>query len=180
MREKLSMQALGRMSAEQYKSASKTPLTVVLDNVRSMNNVGSVFRSSDAFRVEKIMLCGITPTPPHREINKTALGATDTVPWDYCNDTLQAVQRLKAQGYLVYAVEQTKDSIKLQDFTLANQSPIAIIFGNEVDGVDQKVIDICHGVIEIEQWGTKHSLNIAVTCGIVLFELFQRLRNSIK
>lgn|SRR5574344_2207242 len=176
MREKLSMQALGRMSVEQYKNSIKTPLTVVLDNVRSMNNVGSVFRSSDAFRVEKILLCGITPTPPHREINKTALGATDNVDWSYCNDTLQAIKELKAQGYLVYAVEQTKDSIKLQDFALTNDNPIAVVFGNEVDGVAQEVIDICDGVLEIEQWGTKHSLNISVTCGIVLFYLFQKIK----
>ncbi|MCQ2295084.1 MAG: RNA methyltransferase [Bacteroidales bacterium] len=178
---KLSMDELGRMSVAQFKEAPKTPLTVVLDNVRSQNNIGSVFRTSDAFRVEKICLCGICSTPPHRDIHKTALGAEDSVAWQYYEDTLQCVQQLKSQGYLVYAVEQVDDSVMLDKFSIrqasntADQPKVAIILGNEVDGVQQELLPLCDGSIEIPQFGTKHSLNISCAASIVIWEMFKQI-----
>ena len=175
MNTKLSMEELHRISVNEFKQANKTPISIVLDNIRSMNNIGSVFRSSDAFRIEKIYLCGITAKPPHREINKTALGATDSVDWEYFENTLDCIKHLKERNYKIYSIEQTSDSIMLQDFKI-EEKPLAIVFGNEVEGVQQEVIDISDSVIEIPQFGTKHSLNVSVSCGIVIWHLFQQLQ----
>jgi len=164
------MDDLNRKSAEEFKKASKLPMVVVLDNVRSMNNIGSVFRTADAFLLEAIYLCGVTAQPPHREIQKTALGATETVNWKHFETTIDAVNSLKAKGYKVYAVEQADQSIMLDKFTPA-EGKIALVFGNEVNGVDQAVIDICDACVEIPQFGTKHSLNISVSVGIVVWEV---------
>jgi 23S rRNA (guanosine2251-2'-O)-methyltransferase len=166
---KLSMEELGRMSVADFKVAPKKPIVVVMDQIRSMHNVGSVFRTADAFLINGICLCGFTPQPPHRDIHKTALGATDSVDWVYYEQTIEAVNALKAQGYKVYAIEQTEGSIPLNQFKKDDQA-IAFVFGNEVDGVDQSVIDLCDGVIEIPQWGMKHSLNISVAAAVVLWE----------
>ena len=166
---KLSMDELGRMSVADFKEAPKKPFVVVMDQIRSMHNVGSVFRTADAFLINGICLCGFTPQPPHRDIHKTALGATDSVDWLYYEHTTDAVNALKGQGYKVYAIEQTEGSIPLNQFEKDHQ-PIAFVFGNEVDGVDQAVIDLCDGVIEIPQWGMKHSLNISVAAAVVLWE----------
>jgi tRNA G18 (ribose-2'-O)-methylase SpoU len=171
---KLSMDELGRKSVADFKMANKKPIVVVMDNIRSMHNVGSVFRTSDGFLIDGICLCGFTPQPPHRDIQKTALGSTETVDWVYYENTLDALVALKEKGYKVYAIEQTEGSISLEKFkqvhpeTMAH--PMAFIFGNEVDGVDQEVIAQCDGVIEIPQWGMKHSLNISVAAAIVLWE----------
>lgn len=172
--DKLSMQQLNRITVEQFKQKAKTPIVLVLDNIRSMNNIGSIFRSADAFCLQKLYLCGITATPPHREITKTALGATESVDWQYESSTKQCVQNLKAQGYQVYALEQTRQSIYLQNFK-ASKTPIAIVLGNEVEGVEQEVIDICDDVIEIPQLGTKHSLNVSVSCAITLWEICKQI-----
>lgn len=166
---KLSMDELGRMSVADFKEAPKKPIVVVMDQIRSMHNVGSVFRTADAFLINGICLCGFTPQPPHRDIHKTALGATDSVDWMYYEETADAVRALKEQGYKVYAIEQTEGSIPLNQFE-KNNEPIAFVFGNEVDGVDQTVIELCDGVIEIPQWGMKHSLNISVAAAVVLWE----------
>jgi tRNA G18 (ribose-2'-O)-methylase SpoU len=173
---KLLNEELNRKSIEEYKSASKYPVIVVLDNIRSLNNIGSIFRTCDAFLAEKIILCGITATPPHREISKTALGATESVNWTYVESTLEVVAQLKSQGYKVYAVEQAINSTKLDEFRLSQNEKYAVIFGHEVRGVAQDVVDECHGVIEIPQYGTKHSLNVAVCAGIVLWEVVKELR----
>jgi len=164
------MDDLNRKTAEEFKKASKLSLVLVLDNVRSMNNIGSVFRTADAFLLEGIYLCGVTAQPPHREIQKTALGATETVNWKHFETTIDAVNSLKAEGYKVYAVEQADQSIMLDKFTPA-EGKIALVFGNEVNGVDQAVIDICDACVEIPQFGTKHSLNISVSVGIVVWEV---------
>jgi tRNA G18 (ribose-2'-O)-methylase SpoU len=166
---KLSMDELGIMSVADFKEAPKKPIVVVMDQIRSMHNVGSVFRTADAFLINGICLCGFTPQPPHRDIHKTALGATDSVDWVYYEQTIEAVNALKEQGYKVYAIEQTEGSIPLNQFKIDDQA-IAFVFGNEVDGVDQSVIDLCDGVIEIPQWGMKHSLNISVAAAVVLWE----------
>lgn len=176
MNTKLSLKELNRISVEEFKETKKLPLVIVLDNIRSMNNVGSVFRTSDAFVVEKIYLCGITPKPPHREINKTALGATETVDWQYTLTTKEAIDILREKGYEIYSIEQAEGSIKLNEFHPKLDSKIAIIMGNEVDGVDQDIINNSDGVIEIPQYGTKHSLNISVTTGIVVWHLFNSLK----
>lgn len=169
MNQKLKNEALNRLSVDEFKNAPKQPLTLVLDNVRSLNNVGSVFRTCDAFRIEELLLCGVTGTPPNKEIEKTALGATSSVRWRHSATTAGAVQELKTQGYVVYAVEQAEGSIPLHRVQPGTQKT-ALVFGNEVYGVQQEVIDVCDGVIEIPQLGTKHSLNIAVSAGIVLWE----------
>jgi tRNA G18 (ribose-2'-O)-methylase SpoU len=166
---KLSMDELGRMSVADFKEAPKKPIVVVMDQIRSMHNVGSVFRTADAFLINGICLCGFTPQPPHRDIHKTALGATESVDWMYYEQTTDAVIALKNQGYKVYAIEQTDGSIPLNQFE-KTEEPIAFVFGNEVDGVDQSVIALCDGVIEIPQWGMKHSLNISVAAAVVLWE----------
>lgn len=167
---KLSMDELGRMSVAEFKVANKNPIVVVLDNIRSMHNVGSVFRTADAFRIEAICLCGYTPQPPHRDIQKTALGATETVNWLYFEHTNDAIQELKAHGYSMYAVEQVEGSISLENFS-ADHKKIAVVLGNEVEGVDSEVLANCDGCIEIPQLGMKHSLNISVAAGIVLWDL---------
>jgi tRNA G18 (ribose-2'-O)-methylase SpoU len=167
---KLSMDELNRKSVDDFKQADKKPVIVVLDNIRSMHNVGSVFRTSDAFLVEAIFLCGYTPQPPHRDINKTALGATETVDWLFFEKTTDAVKALKEKGYKVYAIEQVENSISLQKYPSNNES-IAVVFGNEVEGVDDEVLKLVDGSIEIPQLGMKHSLNISVAAGIVLWKL---------
>lgn len=165
---------LGRKTVEEFRESEKFPLVVVLDNVRSMHNVGSVFRSADAFLISGIALCGYTPRPPHRDIQKTALGATDTVDWQYFDTAMEAVRRLKTDGYRVLAVEQVEKSIPLQEFSLRFPGKSALIFGNEVSGVDAEVLQLCDGCIEIPQYGMKHSLNISVAVGIVLWEIAGR------
>jgi 23S rRNA (guanosine2251-2'-O)-methyltransferase len=171
---KLKNEELDRLTIDEFKAAKKTPIIVVLDNIRSLNNIGSVFRTADAFLIKKIYLCGITAKPPHKDIQKTALGSTQTVDWEYVKDTESLVTTLKEAGVKVYGIEQTEQSVMLQDFIVDNQTEIAVVFGNEVKGVSQSVIDRCDGVIEIPQLGTKHSLNIAVSAGIVIWELFKR------
>ena len=171
---KLKNKDLQRINIEAFKSAEKTPITIVLDNVRSALNVGSVFRTSDAFLIENIILCGITATPPNKEIRKAALGSTDSVNWKYIKNTTDAVKQLIKDGYHVLGIEQADKSTKLNEFELPKKA-IAIILGNEVNGVDQQVIDLCNEVIEIPQFGTKHSLNIAVTSGIVIWDLWKKL-----
>lgn len=171
---KLSMDALNRKTPEEFKKADKLPLIIVLDNVRSMNNIGSVFRTADAFLLEGIYLCGVTAHPPHREIQKTALGATETVNWKYFKTTMEAVDALKNDGYEVYAVEQVERSIMLDKFEPA-PIKMALVFGNEVTGVEEVVIESCDACIEIPQYGTKHSLNIAVSVGIVVWEVSKKL-----
>lgn len=172
---KLSILELNRMTTEEYRQSSKLPLVVVLDEVRSLHNVGSVFRSSDAFRVEHICLCGITATPPNAEIHKTALGAEDSVSWSYFKDTCEAVDKLHKAGYVVLSVEQVEESTLLHKLKLDTDKHYAIILGNEVKGVKQEVVDMCDGCIEIPQFGTKHSLNVSVTAGIVIWEFAKQL-----
>lgn len=171
MMRKLKVTELGRMNVAEYKESEKQPLVVVLDHVRSLYNVGSVFRSSDAFRIAGVCLCGITAQPPHQEIHKTALGAEDSVPWRYFNQTEDAVAWLKELGYEVLAVEQCEGSTLLQDFQRKPGRKYAIVLGNEVKGVQQQIVDMCDGCLEIPQYGTKHSLNVSVAAGIVLWHL---------
>jgi 23S rRNA (guanosine2251-2'-O)-methyltransferase len=175
MRKRLN-EELGRKTIEEFRNSKKSPFSIVLDNIRSHSNIGSVFRTADAFLVEKIYLCGITAIPPHREIRKTALGATDSVDWKYYKNTLEAVQELKDKGYSVIGIEQVENSIELQNFTIDPGRKYALVFGHEINGVGQRVIDICESCIEIPQFGTKHSFNIAVRTGIVLWELSQKLK----
>lgn len=174
---KLTMLEMGRMNADEFKSAVKMPLIIILDNVRSLNNIGSVFRTSDAFRVEAIYLCGISATPPSPEIHKTALGAEDSVDWKYFEDTHEAVRSLQEQGYQVMAIEQCQGSTMLNewqpDFESETITGYAIVMGNEVKGVQQSVVDMCDGCIEIPQYGTKHSLNVSVTTGLVIWDFFK-------
>ena len=172
---KLRNNELGRISVSTFKKTPKTPIIVVLDNIRSLNNIGSVFRTSDAFLVEKIYLCGITAKPPHRDIHKTALGATESVDWEYKKDTQTLVNDLKNQGVKVAAIEQVENSIMLDKFVPKPNKKIAIIFGNEVKGVQQEVVSESDYCIEIPQIGTKHSLNISVSCGVVLWDLYQKI-----
>lgn len=174
---KLRNSELDRLGVDDFKTAAKTPIVVVLDNIRSLNNIGSVFRTADAFRIEKIYLCGITAKPPHKDIQKTALGATESVSWEYVEDTAALIGKLNAEGLQTFAIEQTENATLLNEFT-PYAKPIAVIFGNEVKGVQQTVIDQCTGVIEIPQIGTKHSLNIAVSAGVVLWDLFQKLKTN--
>lgn len=172
---KISNEELGRKSLDEFKRSEKSPIILILDNIRSLHNVGSVFRTSDAFAVQKIYLCGITAKPPHREINKTALGATESVEWEYCESTLDALEKVIRDGFMVYSIEQTQNSIALNEFQ-PSQSKIALIFGHEVKGVQQNIIDQSNGSIEIPQMGTKHSFNISVSCGIVLWDIFQKIK----
>jgi tRNA G18 (ribose-2'-O)-methylase SpoU len=172
---KLSMEELERLSVQEYKETQKSPLILVLDNVRSLNNVGSAFRTGDAFRIEKIYLCGITGTPPHRDIQKTALGSTESVDWEYCNTTLEAITRLKAEGVYCCALEQVENSTPLQQFAPQKGKKYALIFGNEVFGVEEEVLKSCDEVLEIPQLGTKHSLNISVTLGIAVWDMMVKL-----
>lgn len=169
------MDELGRKTTEEFKSAQKIPIIIVLDNVRSMNNIGSVFRTADAFLLEGIYLCGVTATPPHREIQKTALGATESVDWMHFATTMDAVNHLKGNGYTVYAVEQAENSIMLDKLNLP-EGRLALVFGNEVSGVEQAVIDASAGCIEIPQYGTKHSINLSVSVGIVIWEVVKKCK----
>ena len=173
---KLSNEELHRKSVAEFIKAPKTPIIIVLDNVRSLNNVGSVFRTADAFLIEAVYLCGITGTPPNKEIQKTALGATESISWKYFKETLDAVADLKKEGYVVYAIEQAESAIMLNNFMPSRRQKIAIIFGNEVKGVQQEVIDASMDVIEIPQVGTKHSLNIAVSVGVVMWDLYLKIK----
>lgn len=177
---KLENSELDRKSVEDFKQAAKTPIIIVLDDIRSLHNIGSVFRTSDAFLVEKIYLCGITAIPPNKEIHKTALGATETVTWEYQKDVLSVIENLKKENITVYAIEQVENAIFLNDFKVENDKKYALVFGNEVFGVSQEAIQICDGTIEIPQLGTKHSLNISVTTGIVVWDLFQKMKISSK
>ena len=172
---KLKITEMNRLTVEEFKQEKKTSLVVVLDNVRSLHNVGSVFRTGDAFLVEALYLCGITSTPPHAEIHKTALGAENTVDWKYFEDTQTAVEQLKTDGYTVYAIEQANGSTLLPDLQLNKAKKYAVILGNEVKGVQQSVVDACDGCIEIPQFGTKHSLNVSVTGGIIIWEFLKKL-----
>lgn len=171
---KLKNSELERISVENFKTANKTPIVVVLDSVRSALNVGSAFRTSDAFRIEKIYLCGITAFPPNKEIRKSALGATDSVEWEKAEKTEDIILKLKKEGYVVSAIEQAETSVMLNNFP-SPEKPIAVIFGNEVNGVQQSVIDLCDNCIEIPQIGTKHSLNISVSVGVVLWDLYNKI-----
>ena len=177
---KLSVTELDRLTPDEYREARKTPLVVVLDNVRSMHNIGSVFRTCDAFRAEAVYLCGISSTPPHPEIHKSALGAEDTVSWKYYADTLDAVAGLRSEGYRVYAVELAEGSIKLPELSIPVDERVAVVLGHEVKGVQQSVIDACDACIEIPQLGTKHSLNVSVTGGIIIWEFFKQLRDGLE
>jgi tRNA G18 (ribose-2'-O)-methylase SpoU len=172
---KLTMTELQRLSVEEFKSAEKVPMIIVLDNIRSQNNIGSVFRTADAFRLSGVYLCGITATPPHREIHKTALGATESVNWRYFNSTREAVSELISMGYKIIAVEQTVDSIKLPEFHPNTGEKLAIIFGNEVNGIDDEVLKLSQESIEIPQFGTKHSINVSVAVGIVIWDITGKL-----
>ena len=182
MSKKLTTAEMGRMNVEQYREADKLPIVVVLDNVRSQHNVGAVFRTADAMRIERVVLCGICCCPPNQEIHKTALGAEESVEWQYYKDTQEAVRTLQAEGYTVYAVEQAHHSITLEEMAeqMVNgkwtNGKLAVIFGHEVFGVQQEVIDLCSQCIEIQQYGTKHSMNVRVTAGIVMYRLSEAMR----
>lgn len=172
---KLKNSELDRLSPEAFKTAKKTPLIIILDDIRSLNNIGSVFRTADAFLISKIYLCGITATPPHKDIQKTALGATETVAWEYVNDISELIIRLKNEGVSILAIEQAEQAIPLQDVVLEMDATYAIVFGNEVKGVSQEVVSASDMVVEIPQYGTKHSLNISVSAGIVVWDLFCKI-----
>lgn len=172
---KLKITELNRLSTSEFKEIDKVPFIVILDNIRSMYNVGSVFRTADAFRLEKIYLCGITSVPPHAEIHKTALGAEESVDWEYIEDTVHIVDRLKEEGYIVFSIEQAEGSTMLNELELQKNQKIAIVMGNEVKGVQQEVINHSNGCIEIPQYGTKHSMNVSVTTGIVIWDLFNKI-----
>ena len=173
---KLKNSELDRLSTEDFKVAKKTPIIIILDNIRSLNNIGSVFRTSDAFLIEKIYLCGITATPPHKDIHKTALGSTDTVAWEHVENTIELVEKLKSEGVKVAAIEQAENATMLNDFTAKTDTKYALVFGNEVKGVSQPVVSASDVIIEIHQFGTKHSLNISVSCGVVVWDLFSKLK----
>ncbi len=173
---KLKVTEMNRITAEEFREAEKLPLVVVLDNVRSLYNVGSVFRTSDAFRLEGICLCGITARPPHIEIHKTALGAEDSVAWEYYEDTLQCVDNLRREGYIILSIEQCEGSTLLPNLQVDKDKRYAVIMGNEVKGVQQQVVDNSDGCIEIPQYGTKHSMNVSVTAGIIIWEFNRQLR----
>jgi len=174
---KLKLQELGRISIDEFKNSAKTPLVIVLDNIRSLNNIGSVFRTGDAFRIEKIYLCGITASPPHREIQKTAIGATESVDWEYNESTSEVLADLKKNNYTLIAIEQTEKSVPLDAFKVEKNKKYVIVLGNEVDGVQQSAIDLCDFTVEIPQIGTKHSLNISVCTGVVVWDFFQKIKN---
>lgn len=174
---KLKNSELARLEVDAFKKAPKTPIIIVLDNIRSLNNIGSVFRTADSFLIEKIYLCGITATPPHKDIHKTALGATESVNWEYVADTNEVLEKLKSAGVITVAIEQAEQATMLNEFTVEVGKHYAVIFGNEVKGVQQGVVSQADRVIEIPQFGTKHSLNIAVSAGIVVWDLFAKLTN---
>ena len=172
---KIKNEELDRLDVAAFKAANKTPIILVLDNIRSLHNIGSVFRTADAFRIQEIVLCGITAQPPHKDIHKTALGATESVSWRYESNTLEAVKTLKEKGVKVIAVEQAEGAQSLESFTPKSHTTYALVFGNEVKGVAQEVVSAAHGVLEIPQYGTKHSLNVSVSVGVVVWQLFQKL-----
>lgn len=174
---KLKNNELNRLSVKEFKSSRKTPIIVILDNIRSLNNIGSVFRTSDAFLIEKIYLCGITAIPPNKDIHKTALGATDSVEWEYNKDTSDVIAHLKSKSYKILSIEQAENATMLQDFDLSKDEKYAVIFGNEVKGVQQEIVDLSDYCIEIPQYGTKHSLNISVSAGVVLWEFFRKFNS---
>lgn len=174
--QKLKLEELGRIDVETFKKTEKIPLIIVLDNVRSMHNVGAVFRTADAFLVEKILLCGITPVPPHREIHKAALGATESVDWQYYESVKEAVLDLKTLKYEVLGIEQTTDSIPITEYTIDPSRKYALVLGNEVDGISEEILNHCDGFLEIPQMGTKHSLNVSVCGGIVMWDFFKALQ----
>ncbi|WP_452231022.1 MULTISPECIES: RNA methyltransferase [unclassified Lacinutrix] len=176
---KLKNNELDRLTVEDFKTATKTPIIIILDNIRSLNNIGSVFRTSDAFLVEKIYLCGITATPPHKDIHKTALGSTDTVAWEYAESTTSLVENLKAENVKICAIEQAENATMLNDFSPEANTKYAFVFGNEVKGVAQDVVSASDVVIEIPQFGTKHSLNISVSCGVVVWDVFSKMKSTI-
>ena len=176
MMRKLKNNELNRLNLEEFKNSKKTPLIIVLNNVRSAHNVGSIFRTSDAFLVEKICLCGITPTPPHKEIRKTALGASESVNWQHYTKTIECINELKAVGYHIVSVEQADHAVMLNDFFSQRTTKYALVFGNEVKGVEQAIVSASDTVIEIPQYGTKHSLNISVSSGIIIWDLLQKLQ----
>lgn len=175
MTRKLKLEELGRIDVSTFKDTEKVPLVVVLDNVRSMHNVGATFRTADAFLIEKIILCGITPQPPHREIHKAALGATESVDWQYVEDIEEALQTLKAEGYIIAGIEQTTHSMYLTDYDINPEMKYAVVLGNEVDGVSEEALPLCDVLLEIPQLGTKHSLNVSVCGGIVMWEFTKNL-----
>ena len=172
---KLKNSELDRLEIEEFKAAKKSPIIIILDNIRSLNNIGSVFRTSDAFLIEKIYLCGITAQPPHNDIRKTALGSTETVDWEYAENTLSVVQQLKSDGVKICSIEQAENATMLNDFQPQPNTKYAFVFGNEVKGVAQDVVNASDTVIEIPQYGTKHSLNISVSCGVVVWDVFSKL-----
>ena len=172
---KLKNSELSRLSIDEFKNSSKTPVIVILDNIRSAHNVGSVFRTCDAFLIDKIILCGITAIPPNKEIRKTALGSSESVDWRYYKNTEEVIVRLKKEDYQIISVEQANKSIKLESFRPENEKKYAIIFGNEIKGISQKIIDNSDSVIEIPQFGTKHSLNVSVSAGIVIWDIFSKI-----
>lgn len=172
---KIENSELKRKSIDAFKNSEKTPIIILLDDIRSLHNIGSVFRTADAFLIEKIYLCGITATPPNKEIHKTALGATETVAWEYHNNILEVIENLKNEGVITFAVEQVENAVFLQDFKVEKDKKYALVFGNEVFGVSQEAVAICDDCIEIPQLGTKHSLNISVSLGIVVWDLFKKL-----
>ncbi len=173
---KLKTSELGRPNLEDYHKIKKMPITIVLDNIRSLNNIGSIFRTSDAFLAEKIMLCGITASPPHREIHKTALGSTESVPWQYCKTTGEALQKLKAESFQIIGIEQTDESIALSVFSPNPHQKYALVFGNEVKGLSDDILGMLDICLEIPQGGIKHSLNVSVSAGIVIYQFFQKLQ----
>jgi len=173
---KLKNEELSRLDIERFKQAKKTPLIIVLDDIRSLNNIGSVFRTSDAFLIEKIYLCGITATPPHKDIRKTALGATESVAWEYVEHAVALIRELEQAGYTTIAIEQAENATMLHDFKMVQDQKYVLVFGNEVKGVSQEVVDECDDVIEIPQFGTKHSLNIAVSVGLVVWDFWSKLQ----
>ncbi|RZV62012.1 MAG: TrmH family RNA methyltransferase [Flavobacteriaceae bacterium] len=173
---KLKNSELERLSLSEFKDSKKTPIIVILDNIRSLNNVGSVFRTCDAFLIQKVYLCGITAQPPHKDINKTALGSTESVDWEYVENTIDLVKALKSQNINICSIEQAHKSIALHEFQVEDKATYALVFGNEVKGVSQDVVDLSDHVIEIPQFGTKHSLNISVSAGIVIWDFFIKLK----
>lgn len=176
MNRKLKNEELNRIDTDAFKAIDKTPIIIVLDNIRSLNNIGSVFRTADAFLIEAVYLCGITAQPPHRDIQKTALGATESVSWKYFKTTTDAIKELKKNNYKIASIEQAEEATMLNEFNPIKEK-IAVVFGNEVKGVEQEVVNISDIVIEIPQFGTKHSLNISVSCGIVIWDLFQKMNS---
>ena len=176
---KLKNEELNRLDVEAFKEADKSPIVIILDNIRSLNNIGSVFRTSDAFLIEKIYLCGITAQPPHKDIRKTALGATESVAWEHKESTVDLVKSLTADGYTILSIEQAENAVMLNDLEIDTTKKYALVFGNEVKGVSQEVVDASHSVIEIPQYGTKHSLNISVSAGVVVWDLWSKM-NSLK